>query len=60
MEFSEDTGYEFSKYVKTVLNELSCNEHEKYLKYLTNKDTVESTKEPVAEISLTPASVETK
>ena len=37
MEFAKGTPEEFQKYVKTLLNELSCNEHEKYLKYLANK-----------------------
>lgn len=61
MEFSKDSSDEFNKYAKTMLNELSCNEHEKYLKYLTNKDTVETIAKPAVEVSAsTPASVETK
>ena len=37
MEFSEGTGEDFQKHVKSLLSELSCNEHEKYLKYLAGK-----------------------
>lgn len=37
IQFSSDAGAEFQKYVKTTLNELSCNEHEKYLKFVANK-----------------------
>ncbi len=37
MEFTKDSSDAFKKYANTILNELSFNEHEKYLKYLTTK-----------------------
>ena len=36
-EFSNGTSDVFKSHIKTVLNSLSFNEHEKYLKYLTSK-----------------------
>ena len=37
MEFGKGTGFMFNKYVNLVLNTMTGNEHEKYLKYLKDK-----------------------
>jgi len=47
MEYCKETGDDFKTYVKTLLNELSCNEHEKYLKYLSRKQTGQIQADPI-------------
>ena len=37
MDFSKETTTIFNKHVNIQLNSLTCNEHEKYIKTLSNK-----------------------
>ena len=37
IEFAKGTTPEYNTHINTMLNELSSNEHEKYVKYLQNK-----------------------
>lgn len=37
MEFGKGTGFMFNKYVNLVLNTMTGNEHEKYLKYIKDR-----------------------
>lgn len=56
MEFAKGSTEDFQKYVKTLLNELSCNEHEKYLKHLANKSApVQQATATVVSSTTTPA-----
>ena len=55
LDFSNGTSDVFKSHIKTVLNSLSFNEHEKYLKYLTNKQQQSTTEtNPVEQESASP------